>query len=358
MAMHGIDISGWQKGINLDVVPYDFMISKATQGTNFVNSDCDRVVQQAFRAGKAVGIYHYIAGGNPIAEMDYFFNNCKNYLGKVVWCLDWESNQNSAWGNLGYLAQCIDRITQLTGKPPIVYCSAGSFPWDLCKQKNCGAWVAQYADNKATGYQDTPWNEGAYSCAIRQYSSSGRLNGYGANLDLNKFYGYRATWDKYIAGSNGGSTPAPAPQPAKKSNDEIANEVIAGAWGNGDDRKNRLAAAGYDYNAIQAIVNSKLAPAKKSVDEIAREVIAGAWGNGNDRRNRLQQAGYNFDEVQAKVNQLLGASASNVVQYTVQPGDTVSGIAARHGVGIGAISGFRSGNPNLIYPGEVLTIKK
>ena len=46
--------------------------------------------------------------------------------------------------------------------------------------------------------------------------------------------------------------------PSKKSNEEIANEVIAGKWGNGSDRKNRLTAAGYDYNAIQKIVNQKL----------------------------------------------------------------------------------------------------
>lgn len=44
----------------------------------------------------------------------------------------------------------------------------------------------------------------------------------------------------------------------KKSNEEIANEVIKGLWGNGNDRKNKLAKAGYDYNAIQTIVNSKL----------------------------------------------------------------------------------------------------
>lgn len=43
----------------------------------------------------------------------------------------------------------------------------------------------------------------------------------------------------------------------KKSNEEIANEVIQGKWGNGADRKKRLTDAGYDYNAIQNIVNKK-----------------------------------------------------------------------------------------------------
>lgn len=41
----------------------------------------------------------------------------------------------------------------------------------------------------------------------------------------------------------------------KKSNTEVAKEVIAGKWGNGAERKQRLTAAGYDYEAVQKIVN-------------------------------------------------------------------------------------------------------
>lgn len=53
--------------------------------------------------------------------------------------------------------------------------------------------------------------------------------------------------------------PKPAPAPAK-SVDELAQEVIRGDWGNGQERKDRLTAAGYDYNAVQARVNEILAP--------------------------------------------------------------------------------------------------
>ena len=41
----------------------------------------------------------------------------------------------------------------------------------------------------------------------------------------------------------------------RKSVDEIAKEVIDGKWGNGDARKKLLTNAGYDYNAVQSIVN-------------------------------------------------------------------------------------------------------
>lgn len=44
---------------------------------------------------------------------------------------------------------------------------------------------------------------------------------------------------------------------------------------------------------------------KKTIDEIAKEVIAGKWGNGTDRKNRLTAAGYNASEVQKRVNAIL-----------------------------------------------------
>jgi|GEM_PF-903806 len=48
------------------------------------------------------------------------------------------------------------------------------------------------------------------------------------------------------------------PLTGKKSNEDIAREVIRGDWGNGDERKKRLSAAGYDYAAVQKIVNRML----------------------------------------------------------------------------------------------------
>ena len=44
---------------------------------------------------------------------------------------------------------------------------------------------------------------------------------------------------------------------------------------------------------------------KKSVDEIVDEVIAGKWGNGAERKSNLENAGYNYSEIQAKVNEKL-----------------------------------------------------
>lgn len=58
----------------------------------------------------------------------------------------------------------------------------------------------------------------------------------------------------------------------------------------------------------------------KSVDEIAREVIAGKWGNGSERKDRLTAAGYDYAAVQARVNEIMGGgSASSAIAV----GDTV-----------------------------------
>lgn len=116
-------------------------------------------------------------------------------------------------------------------------------------------------------------------------------------------------------GNGGGNTPTPKPpQPGKKSNDQIADEVLAGNWGNGNDRKTKLAKAGYDYNAVMAIVNKKLglspsAP-KASNETIADQVIAGAWGNNPDRQQKLASAGYDYSAIQAIVNRKLGAGSA------------------------------------------------
>jgi N-acetylmuramoyl-L-alanine amidase CwlA len=97
--------------------------------------------------------------------------------------------------------------------------------------------------------------------------------------------------------------------PKRKTVEELAQEVLQGKWGNGNDRRIRLTQAGHNYKAVQAEVNKLVGkpstPAKKSNEEIAREVIAGKWGNGNERKQKLTAAGYNYSTIQNLVNKLL-----------------------------------------------------
>jgi hypothetical protein len=103
------------------------------------------------------------------------------------------------------------------------------------------------------------------------------------------------------------SSPRPS-TPTKKSVTEVAKAVIAGDYGNGNTRVQRLRSEGYDPNAVQKEVNRILAgdpPVRKTVSQLANEVIAGQWGSGMARVANLTKAGYNASAVQKEVNRLM-----------------------------------------------------
>ena len=103
----------------------------------------------------------------------------------------------------------------------------------------------------------------------------------------------------------GGSSSAPA-QPAAPDIEALAQAVIRGDYGNGDDRR---AALGASYDAVQTRVNEILGAGGSDggsggadIDALARAVIRGEYGNGEERRSRL---GPLYDAVQARVNEIL-----------------------------------------------------
>jgi hypothetical protein len=104
--------------------------------------------------------------------------------------------------------------------------------------------------------------------------------------------------------------PPTANKPTKKSNTEVAHDVIAGDYGNEPQRSQKLRAAGYNPAAVQAEVNrltSGSKPVRKTVSQIANEIIGGKgnWGNGSDRVSALKKAGYDPADVQKEVNRLM-----------------------------------------------------
>ena len=120
-------------------------------------------------------------------------------------------------------------------------------------------------------------------------------------------YDYNAVQNKVnelVTGKPSSSSSTITPTTPTKTIDQLAQEVLDGKWGSGDTRKKKLEAAGYDYQAVQNKVNELLNP-KKSVDELAQEVLAGKWGSGDARKKNLEAAGYDYQAVQNKVNELL-----------------------------------------------------
>lgn len=92
-----------------------------------------------------------------------------------------------------------------------------------------------------------------------------------------------------------------------KSIDEIAQEVINNKWDVQPRRRQLLEQAGYNYEEVQARVNEILLGKKTTVnrknnEQIANEVIEGKWSNGQDRKIKLAQAGYDYNAIQKIVN--------------------------------------------------------
>ena len=321
MVMRGIDISKWQSGIDLSAVNADFVIVKATEGIGYVDKSCDGFFQKALSLGKKLGFYHFArptANNDPIREADFFYENCKGYFGKAIPILDWEAENKS---DVAWAKRWLDEVYRLSGVKPVIYMSesvANAYNWSSVANADYGLWVAKYRDNNQD-YNYNMANAGSrpkvkwwkFYC-MWQWTSTGRLNGYSGNLDCNVFYGDGTTWDKY-AGKSGTASkpaPAPAPAPARKSNEVIAQEVINGAWGNGEDRKKRLTDAGYNYTVVQAIVNKKIAARNQSV------------------------------------------------YYVVKRGDTLSAIASKFGTTYQHLAQLNNiANPNKIYAGQKLRIK-
>lgn len=344
MALNGIDIASYQAGLDFSKVPCDFAIIKATQGTGYTNPDCVRAVEQAMSLGKGVGVYHYISGGNAVAEANFFIDSILNWIGKVMICLDWEFDQNSAWGNESYLEQVINQVIARTGVPPMIYAPASRYNEvaPVAQRNNCGLWIAQYADMNPTGYQNTPWNEGAYTCAIRQYSGSGRLNGWNGDLDLDKFYGSLDDFRKYYGSSS--STPSkPSTSGPSGTTLQLATWTMEGKYGNGADRKKNL---GSRYDEVQNFINHI---ASADVNTLVNEVYAGMYGDGLTRQTVL---GSRYDEVQGAIN------ANSAQYYTVQSGDNLGKIAIQFGTTVDQLVAWNNiANPDLIYAGQTIRVK-
>ena len=318
--MNGYDISNWQCGIDVASTQADFVIVGTTWGTgginnvclaNGVNTDADRMIAAAYNSGKKVGVYHYARGGNPEAEARFFVNQNRARVGKAMLILDWESQDNAAWGNTQWPRRWATEVKRLTGVNPVIYTMDSAY-WQVSgmpQSHNTGLWIAQYASNAPTGYQSVPWRLGTRGEAMRQYTSNGVVGGYAGRLDLDLFRGDRAAWDAYA-------------NPAGKARPQATTMTT-------------------DLNAL------------------ASAVIRGEYGNGRERRARL---GGNYDRVMAIVNARLGSGSysgpttvTTTRTYVVRSGDTVSAIAERTGLKPASAWRVPSGNINRIYVGQTIT---
>lgn len=374
MALKGIDISKWQSSLDLSKIDFDFAIIKATEGKSYVDPYCDKFFQKALKLGKKLGVYHFANNPSNTAEQEanWFINNTKGYIGKAIPVLDWESKDTS---NVAWALEWLERVEKAYGCKPMIYMSqsvVNRHDWSKVVAGNYGLWVAKYKDY-AADYNYDMSNAGSKPevkywkfYAIWQWTSSGRLNGYNGNLDLDEFYGDESAWDAYV-GKGEGTTkpePTPTPKPEKLSNEEVAELVKQGKYGNGEERRKKLEAEGYDYETIQKIVNQSYEsqPSYTTYTVKSGDTLSGIGAKlGVNWRDIASLNGISspYTIYVGQKLKISGSSkkpsTSNTRTYTVKSGDTLSEIGQKLGVNwktIASKNGISS--PYTIYVGQKL----
>ena len=297
--LKGIDVSTYQGVIDWGKVKsqIDFAILRCGYGQDFKHQDDDkfsRNVAECEKLNIPYGVYLYSYAKSE-ANID---GEVKHILRLLEGCkpfcvyIDMEDSSTTKCGKakLTAFAKRFCENVKTKGFKVGVYANQNWFQnyLDVAELHKCGysIWCAKYSNSK-------PNIAAPYD--IWQYSSKGSVDGIKGNVDMNYMYNdvRNVTESK----------------PAKKTVSELAQEVLKGKWGNGADRKKKLTEAGYDYAKVQAEVNQLVkgktsTPKKKSNEEIAKEVIKGLWGNGAERKKKLIAAGYDAVAVQKIVNKL------------------------------------------------------
>lgn len=313
-----IDVSSWQTGINVTTTGAQIIVAKATEGIGYVNPDCDRVVQDALKAGQGVGVYHFAhTENNAVDEANYFIDHTRGYIGKgIVPILDWEPN--APW-DTSWALTWLRTVEAIWDTKPIIYTNQyteNSYDWSAVVAEDYGLWIAAYT------LGDTPiygFNPPAIQPTLRnwpfavawQYTGTGYINGWNRGVDLSVVYGDINTWHAY-AGS-GQVAPNPTPQPSTPGNTCNTNCVT-------------IQSGQYVSMFWTDWWNVSVPSGNPSIVYPGDKICHNSGGN----------------------------TATVSRTYVVQAGDTLSAIAAYLGTNIYNITGYSSGNMNLIYPGEVL----
>lgn len=212
MPMHGIDISRWQKGIDLSSVPGDFVIVYVGP----LNPYWEDQVKAAMRAGKRVLLYHYAHDGGvkrtASSEADQFLSLTRPYWALVDGtALDWESPwQSDVPWSLDWL-NMVRTESRKVGWFYAYYHTLSDYDFGPVHKAGFPLWEAAYVLDRVVNGVTVPTRIDGYdppdeslrwpvrywgAPGMWQYTSTGFLEGWPAKLDLNVFPGDRAAWDR------------------------------------------------------------------------------------------------------------------------------------------------------------------
>lgn len=164
----------------------EVLISKATQGTNMIDSTLKSFVAGCERHGIPYWLYTYLNAGNELAQTKFMVQTCKGLVGShfVGYVLDVEAG-NSAGG----VRIALDYLNSLGGKTMLYTMFAQYATYKSVIQnrgENCAWWEARYGRNNGSYSVLYPAHSGA---DLHQYTSRGTCPGIGNNIDLNRICG-------------------------------------------------------------------------------------------------------------------------------------------------------------------------
>lgn len=226
------------------------VIIKATQGTGYVNPKCNHQWDLAGANGKFRGLYHYAGGGDPVAEAQYFLKNISNYIHKAILAVDWERNQNSAWGDTTWVRKFVDEVHRQTNVWPLIYVSESAVGQVANCANDCGLWVAKYAsmDWRSWTIPKISVSSGAFS-AITGWQFTG------GDMDRSIFYLDEAGWNKLAnptsqtpSQPSGGQDTKPQPEAPVVKPDDAGNYIQGIVLQYGYDSVSGIWGAGYSYD--------------------------------------------------------------------------------------------------------------
>lgn len=163
-----------------------FMITKATQGTSFVDSAMAGIVRQCEKRGVYYWLYAYLNKGDELAQAKFLEKTCRDKIGKYFmgYILDVEAG-NTAAG----VQKAMDYLKTLPHKMMLytMYSQYDRYKNIIAlRPKKCAWWEARYGLNNGRYDAAYPCHSGV---DLHQYTSNGTCPGFDERIDLNRITG-------------------------------------------------------------------------------------------------------------------------------------------------------------------------
>ena len=163
-----------------------FLISKATQGTSFIDPTLNSFIKECEANKIPYWLYTYLNNGNELAQAKFLVSTCKNKVGSYFrgYALDVEAGNTAA-----NIKSALDYISALGGKCMIYTMWADYDKYKsviTSRPSNCAWWEARYGLNNGSYNSKYPCHPGV---DLHQYTDQGRCRGIGSGIDLNRLTG-------------------------------------------------------------------------------------------------------------------------------------------------------------------------